>query len=85
LKEALSLIASELLISRHDITELTGDGDVVWAMSDVEVIERHGTKQARIKLVNRWQFRDGKIASCTEFFDSAGTLLQLDRITTRAA
>ena len=79
LKEALALIASEFAILRYDMTETTGEGDIVWALNDLEVLERRSGKQARVRLANRWQFRDGRIASCTEFFDTAGTLLQLDR------
>jgi ketosteroid isomerase-like protein len=85
LTEALSLIASEFHILRYDIEEMTGEGDIIWAMSEFEVLERRSGKHAQLRLANRWQFRAGKIVSCTEFFDSAGTLLQLDKIAPQAA
>jgi ketosteroid isomerase-like protein len=84
LKEALSLIASEYAILRYDVRELTGDGDVVWALSDVTLSEHKTGKRAEIRLANRWQFRDGKIVSCTEFFDSAGVLNALGRLEPKA-
>ena len=80
LKEALSLIATEFGILRYDIREMTGDGDVVWALSDVEVVENKTGKRVRLELANRWQFKDGKIAACKEFFDSAGVLARLGRL-----
>jgi ketosteroid isomerase-like protein len=80
LKEALSLIASEFAIVRFDVRELTGDADVVWAMSDVTLSEHKTGKRADIRLANRWQFAGDKIVSCTEFFDSAGVLTALGRL-----
>jgi ketosteroid isomerase-like protein len=82
LKEALSLIASEFAIIRFDVRELTGEGDVVWALSDVTLSEHKTGKRAEIRLANRWQFRGEKIVSCTEFFDSAGVLSALGRMPT---
>jgi ketosteroid isomerase-like protein len=80
LQEALSLIASEFAMLRYDVKELTGDGDVVWALSDVILSEHKTGKRAQIRLVSRWEFRDGKIMSCTEFFDTAGVLVDLGRL-----
>ncbi|HEY2070499.1 MAG TPA: nuclear transport factor 2 family protein [Rhizomicrobium sp.] len=78
-KEALSLIASEFVIVHYDIKEITGEGDVLWALNDIEVLDRKTNRQVKIRLANRWEFRGDKIISCTEFFDSAGVLLQLGR------
>jgi ketosteroid isomerase-like protein len=80
LKEALSLIASEFAIIRYDVRELTGDADVVWAVSDVTITEHKTGKRADIRLANRWQFEGDKIVSCTEFFDSASVLTALGRM-----
>jgi ketosteroid isomerase-like protein len=80
LKEGLSLVATEFGILRYDIREMTEEGDVVWALSELEVLEHKTGKRARVMLANRWQFRGGKIASCTEFFDSAGVLKELGRL-----
>jgi ketosteroid isomerase-like protein len=85
LKEALSLVATEFAILRYDIHEMTGEGDVVWVLSDLEVVENKTGKRVRLELANRWQFRDGKIASCREFFDSAGVLARLGRLDGSAA
>ena len=80
LKEALSLIASEFAIIRYDVRELTGDGDVVWALNDVTISEHKTGKRAEVRLANRWQFQGDKIVSCAEFFDSAGVLTALGRM-----
>lgn len=80
LKEGLSLLASEFSLVRYDVREMTGDGDVVWALSDVIISENRTGRRANTKLVNRWQFRNGKLASCTEFFDSASVLIGLGRV-----
>ncbi len=85
LKEALSLIAREFSLVRYDVREMTGDDDVVWALSDVIISERTTGCRASVRLANRWQFRDGKIVSCTEFFDSIGVLIALGRIEAKPA
>jgi ketosteroid isomerase-like protein len=79
LKEGLSLVATEFGILRYDVREMTEEGDVIWALSEIEVLEHKTGKRARVNLANRWQFRDGKILSCTEFFDSASVLKELGR------
>ncbi|MBV8977969.1 MAG: nuclear transport factor 2 family protein [Alphaproteobacteria bacterium] len=79
LKEGLSLVATEFGILRYDIRELTEEGAVVWALSDLEIVEHRTGRHAKVNLANRWQFAEGKIASCTEFFDSAGVLSELGR------
>ena len=79
IKEVLSLIATEFHILRYDIQEMTGDGDIVWVLSELEIRDRKTGKQIGVRLANRWQFRDGMIVSCSEFFDTAGTLVKLDR------
>lgn len=40
LKEALSLIASEFVIVHYDIQEITGEGDLLWALSEIEILDR---------------------------------------------
>jgi ketosteroid isomerase-like protein len=84
-KEGLSLLASEFSLIRYDVREVTGDGDVVWVLSDVIVSEHRTGRRANVTLVNRWQFRDGKVVSCTEFFDSVSALIALGRVDAKSA
>jgi ketosteroid isomerase-like protein len=85
LKEGLSLLASEFSLVRYDVREMTGDGDIVWVLSDVIVSEHRTGRRASVTLANRWQFRSGKIVSCTEFFDSVSVLIALGRIEAKSA
>ena len=41
---------------RYDVKELTGDGDIVWALNDVILSEHKTGKRAQIRLVSRWEF-----------------------------
>ena len=80
LQEALSLIAAEFAMLRYDVQEIVGDGDTIWALSDVIFSEHKTGKRTSIRLANRWQFRDGKLIRFTEFFDTAGVLADLGRV-----
>jgi len=80
LQEALALIASEFAMLKYDVQEIVGEGDIVWALSDVILSEHKTGKRASFRLANRWQFRDGKLVELTEFFDTAGVLADLGRI-----
>ena|ERR1700742_817926 len=80
LKEGLSLVATEFGVLRYDVREMVEEGDVIWALSELEVLEHKTGKRATLPLANRWQFRDGKIVSCSEFFDSARVLAELGRL-----
>jgi uncharacterized protein len=80
LQEALALIASEFAMLKYDVREIVGEGDIVWALSDVILSEHKTGKRASFRLANRWQFRDGKLVQFTEFFDTAGVLADLGRI-----
>jgi hypothetical protein len=44
------------------------------------VLVRKTGKRVLLRLVNRWQFQDGKVIACDEYFDTAGTLAQQERI-----
>ena len=85
LKEGLSLLASEFSLVRYDAREMIGNGDVVWVLSDVIISENRTGRRANAKLANRWQFRDGKIVSCTEFYDSVSVLIALGRLDAKSA
>jgi ketosteroid isomerase-like protein len=80
LQEALSFIASEFAMLSYNVREIVGEGDTVWALSDVVLSEHKTGKRANIRLANRWQFRDGKLVAFTEFFDTGGVLADLGRI-----
>ena len=78
--EALSMIAADYDISRYDVVEMVGEGDVIWATSTLSLFDRKTGRPLVFPLVNRWQFKDGKIISCSEFFDTAAVLQQQGRI-----
>jgi len=80
LQEALSLIASEFAMLKYDVREIVGEGDTLWALSDVILSEHKTGKRAAFRLANRWEFRGGKLISLTEFFDTAGVLADLKRL-----
>lgn len=78
--EALSMIAADYEISRYDVIEMVGEGDVIWATSELSLFDRKTRRPLTFPLVNRWQFKDGLIISCAEFFDTAAVLQQQGRI-----
>jgi ketosteroid isomerase-like protein len=78
--EALSMIAADYQISRYDVHEMIGEGDVIWASSELSLFDRRTHRPLVFPLVNRWTFRNGKIVSCGEFFDTAAVLQQQGRI-----
>jgi ketosteroid isomerase-like protein len=78
--EALSMIAADFQVSRYEPIELVGEGDVIWASSEVSCLDRKAGRQLSFLLVNRWEFRDGRIVSCSEFFDTADVLQQQGRL-----
>jgi ketosteroid isomerase-like protein len=80
LQEALSFIASEFAMLKYDVREIVGDGDTVWALSDVVLSEHKTGKRAHFRLANRWQFENGKLVAFTEFFDTGGVLADLGRL-----
>jgi ketosteroid isomerase-like protein len=80
LQEALSIIASEFAMLKYDVREIVGEGDTMWALSDVVLSEHKTGKRANFRLTNRWQFKDGKLVQLTEFFDTGGVLADLGRL-----
>lgn len=79
--EAMAIIAAEYQITRYRTTEMVGEGDVVWATNEVSVQDRRSGRVMTFPLINRWQFRDGRIVAGAEFFDTAAVLKQLGRLT----
>jgi len=78
--EALAMIATDFSIDRYDVREMIGEGNVVWVTSQLHVTERNSGKPLVFPLVGRWEFREGKIISCSEFFDTAAVLHQQGRL-----
>jgi ketosteroid isomerase-like protein len=77
---ALSMIAADYSIDTYDVREMVAEGDIVWVASTVRLTRRATQTSMTVKLVNRWQFRDGKIAGCEEYFDTAGVMVQEGRV-----
>jgi ketosteroid isomerase-like protein len=78
--EALSMIAADYHINRYEVMEMIGEGDVIWATSTLSLHDRKTNRPLSFPLVNRWQFRNGKIVSCSEFFDTAAVLQQQGKL-----
>lgn len=78
--EVLSMVAADYQISRYRVTEMVGEGDVIWATSELSLLDRKTGRALTFPLVNRWQFKDGRIVSCSEYFDTAAVLQQQGRI-----
>ena len=74
--ETLSLIAADYTIHRYEVVEMVAEGDVIWTLSKVQASQRRSGKDIFFMIAGRWQFRDGKILSATEHFDSASVLAQ---------
>jgi len=73
---AMSKLAMEYQLHRYDVVELVGEGEVVWMTASVEFTHRRSKTRMSFPLVSRWQIRDGKVMSLTEYYDSASLLLQ---------
>ncbi|HEY4115927.1 MAG TPA: nuclear transport factor 2 family protein [Rhizomicrobium sp.] len=80
LREGLSFLANEYTIHSYTVRELIGEDNVVWATSDVVATHRATAMRVSAVLVNRWQFDGDKVVAFTEFFDTAGVLVQEGRI-----
>ena len=57
-----------------------GEGDVIWAMCEVAATQRPSGRPVSTVLVSRWQFRGGKVIAFSEYFDTAGVLVQEGRL-----
>ncbi len=78
--EALSMIAADYAIQRYDITEMVGEGEVIWSTCQVDVQDRRSDLKMSFPLAARWQFAGGKVCACQEFFDTASVLHQQGRL-----
>jgi ketosteroid isomerase-like protein len=76
----LSLMAADFALHNYEIVELVAEGDIVWMQARLETSRRTGGPRHIIDVANRWQFRDGKVMSITEYYDSASMLMRDDRL-----
>jgi ketosteroid isomerase-like protein len=73
-------IATDYQLNRYHVVELVAEDDVVWMSAEVDFTHRKSGTQLSFPMVSRWQFRNGKVAALTEFYDSASLLIQEGRM-----
>ena len=71
----LSIMAADFALHSYEVVEMIAEGDVVWMQARVETSRRTGGPRHTINVANRWEFRDGKVVSITEYYDSASMLM----------
>ncbi|MBS0470045.1 MAG: nuclear transport factor 2 family protein [Proteobacteria bacterium] len=76
----MSKIATEYQLATYDVSELVGEGDIVWMTANVVFTHRKSGVRQTFKLVSRWQIQDGKVLALTEYFDSATLLINEGRL-----
>jgi ketosteroid isomerase-like protein len=76
----LSAMATDYTLHSYRIIEMIGEGDVVWMQAQLETTPRRGGPRHVVDFANRWEFRDGKIVSIIEYYDSATLLLRESRL-----
>jgi hypothetical protein len=81
MREGLSFLANEYTIHSYTVRELIGEGDVIWATCDAVATHRATSVRVSAVLASRWEFEGEKVVAFTEFFDTAGVLVQEGRIT----
>jgi len=78
---AMSKLAMEYQLHAYNVIELVGEGEVVWMTAQVEFTHRRSRQQLTFPIVSRWQIRNGRVLSLTEYYDSASLLLQEGQLT----
>ena len=76
----MAKIATDYQLNAYQVSELVAEGDVVWMTADADFTHRRSGTRLKFPLVSRWQFKDGKIVSLTEYYDSATLLLEEGRL-----
>jgi ketosteroid isomerase-like protein len=74
---ALSAIASDYAVHRYEVTEVIGEGDVVWVTADLEATERRSKIRVETQLVTRWQFKGDSVVAVDEYYDNGSVALKL--------
>lgn len=77
---ALSSIASDYTIHSLMVSEVIGEGDVVWATTDVNYTERRSKVRMSIRVVSRWEVKKGRVIAVDEYFDTAEAALKQGRV-----
>jgi ketosteroid isomerase-like protein len=72
----MSKLAMAYQLHSYNVVELVGEGDVVWMTAQVDFTHRRSKQRLAFPIVSRWQVRDGRVLSVTEYYDSASLLLQ---------
>jgi ketosteroid isomerase-like protein len=73
---ALSALASDYTVHHIQLREMVGEGDVVWVTMDMDYTERRTGVRLVIPVAARWEFRDGRIVSIGEFWDTVDVALK---------
>ena len=73
---ALAALASDYTIHHIEIRDMVGEGDVVWVTNDIDYTERRTGVRLVVPVAARWEFRDGRIVSIEEFWDTADVALK---------
>lgn len=80
MSEVWAMIATYFTMERYESREIVGEGDVLWSTNELTVLVRKSGKRVLLRLINRWEFKDGKVIACDEYFDTAAALVQQDRL-----
>lgn len=80
MSEVWAMLATYFTMERYESLEIIGQDDVLWSTNELTVLVRRSGKRVLLRLVNRWEFKDNKVVACDEYFDTAATLAQQDRI-----
>jgi len=80
MSEVWAMLATYFTMERYESHEIVGEDDVLWSTNELTVLVRNTGKRVLLRLVNRWQFKDGKVVQCDEYFDTAGALVQQGRL-----
>ena len=73
---ALAALASDYTIHHIEIHEVVAEGDVVWVAMDMDRTDRRVDVRLVVHVAARWEFRDGRIVSVEEYWDTADVALK---------
>ncbi len=78
---AISAIASDYTFHRYLVRELIGEGQVLWALIDLEVSDNRKKIRFATTLAQRWSFRGVRVIAIDEYLDGAEAALKLGLLT----
>ena len=73
---ALSALASDYTIHHIAVHDLVAEGDVVWVTMDMDRTDRRNKLRLVVRVAARWEFRNGRIVSVEEYWDTADVALK---------